>query len=359
MALPMAHFAALHAAGQRMNSTITQLHSAPMRTVSTVPANGDVNPYGVAFVPSEFPTGGKLAAGDLLVSNFNNSGNLQGTGMTIVRINSDNQQSVFFQGPIGPMSMPENLGLTTALGVLKAGYVVVGSVPSTNGMADTLGQSRLLVLDKNGNLVQDFPDMNLIDNRGPWDLTINDMGSSAQIFVSNVLTGTVDRFNVDMAHGFTLSSPTQIASGYKHGPDPNAFELGPTGLAYDAAHDTLYVASTADNAIFAIPSASTTTDHGTGTIVYSDRIHLHGPLGLTFAPDGNLIAAQGDAVNPKLSKSSELVEFTPDGKFVGEFSVSKRNPGGAFGVASAPGSPAQFAAVNDIDNTVEVWQIAT
>ena len=47
---------------------------APVRPVSTVPANGDQNPYGVAFVPPGFPAGGPLNPGDILVSNFNNAG---------------------------------------------------------------------------------------------------------------------------------------------------------------------------------------------------------------------------------------------------------------------------------------------
>src|SRR5229473_2629416 len=47
---------------------------------STVPSNGDVNPYGVAFVPDDFPTGGKILEGDVLAANFNNSTNTQGTG---------------------------------------------------------------------------------------------------------------------------------------------------------------------------------------------------------------------------------------------------------------------------------------
>src|SRR5271165_1206475 len=51
-----------------------------VRAVPTVPGNGDVNPYGVAFVPPEFPTGGTINPGDILVSNFNNSMNFQGTG---------------------------------------------------------------------------------------------------------------------------------------------------------------------------------------------------------------------------------------------------------------------------------------
>ena len=46
---------------------------------SAVPPNGDVNPYGVAVVPV---TMGALVANSVLVSNFNNSANLQGTGTT-------------------------------------------------------------------------------------------------------------------------------------------------------------------------------------------------------------------------------------------------------------------------------------
>jgi hypothetical protein len=49
---------------------------------STIPANGDVNPYGVAFVPDGFAPGGTITAGDVLVSNFNNGANQQGTGTT-------------------------------------------------------------------------------------------------------------------------------------------------------------------------------------------------------------------------------------------------------------------------------------
>ena len=49
---------------------------------STVPANGDVNPYGIAVVPV---TTGALVANSVLVSNFNNSANLQGTGTTMFK----------------------------------------------------------------------------------------------------------------------------------------------------------------------------------------------------------------------------------------------------------------------------------
>ncbi len=61
-------------------SFLSTLHKITTLT-STVPANGDVNPYGVAVVPT---TAGTLVANNVLISNFNNSANLQGTGTTIV-----------------------------------------------------------------------------------------------------------------------------------------------------------------------------------------------------------------------------------------------------------------------------------
>src|SRR5579863_7299765 len=59
---------------------------------STIPKNGDVNPYGVAVVPR---SAGDLRRGDVLVSNFNNSSNTQGTGSTIVEITPRGHQSLF------------------------------------------------------------------------------------------------------------------------------------------------------------------------------------------------------------------------------------------------------------------------
>ena len=68
----------------------------------------------------------------------------------------------------------------------------------------------------------------------------------------------------------------QIASGFAHTTDPAALVLGPTGLAL--AGSTLYVASTADNAVYAIKNATgTKKDAGIGKLIYQDNTHLHGP----------------------------------------------------------------------------------
>jgi hypothetical protein len=334
------------------SSIVSHLSAMPTQITSTVPGNGDVNPYGVAFVPGNIVSGGKLHPHDILVSNFNNSSNSQGTGTTIVDISPNGQQSVFFQGPSG-------LGLTTALGVLRRGFVLVGNVPTTDGTSNTVQQGSLLILDKNGNQVANLTSATKLD--GPWDLTVVDQGSSALVFVSNVLNGTVTRLDLAIpAHGnhIQVESETIIASGYKHEPNSAALELGPTGLAYDSVTDTLYVASTDDNAIYSIAGASHRMfSAGKGKLVYRDDAHLRGPLGLVLAPNGNLIAANGDAVNGDPNQPSELVEFTKTGHFVGQVSVDSSAQGGAFGIAvETIGNDVRFAAVDDVNNTLKVWK---
>jgi DNA-binding beta-propeller fold protein YncE len=179
------------------------------------------------------------------------------------------------------------------------------------------------------------------------------------VFVSNVLNGTVTRLDLSIDEASVrVSSSTRIASGYTHRFDPAALVIGPTGLAYDADHDVLYVASTGDNKVFAIDHAGAASkDAGTGRVVYTDNVHLHGPLGLALAPNGHLITANGDAVNAG-GMQNELVEFTIDGKFVAQFQVDSGAGGGAFGLAfGRSGGEIRFAAVDDDQNTLDVWTL--
>ncbi len=348
------------ASHQIHESIIPHLPPSPTLFVSTLaptgPDAGDQNPYGIAFVPPHFAEGGPLNPGDILVSNFNNAANTQGTGRTIVRVTPNGQTSVFFQAP----PTITNVGLTTALGVLKRGFVLVGNVPTTDGTSNTIMAGSLMIVDRNGNLVENLTDSTLLD--GPWDLTINDEGDKAQVFVSNVLSGTVTRIDLVIPENGNpiVESLTQVASGYVHLPNMSAVVVGPTGLAYDGKHDTLFVASTGDNAIFAISDAKDRhSDAGMGRLVYQDNAHLHGPLGLVLAPNGDLITANGDAVNPDPNQPSEIVEFTRSGHFVGQIPVNP-GPDAAFGVAlqfAGPDSQVRFAAVDDNTNTVHVWNI--
>ncbi len=351
-----AEVAALRVASQANVSILGQIPVAPTRTVSTIPVNGDQNPYGVAFVPKGIARGGVLQPGDVLVSNFNNatnadgSGNLQGTGTTIVRISASGTPSVFYQGPPG-------VGLTNGLAVLKNGDVIVGSLPSTDGTSATAGAGEILVLNKNGAVVGQIANSTFLN--GPWSLTAVDEGSHAQVFVSNVLTGTISRFNLSFPAkgGVQVNSVSQIGSGFLHTGDPAAFELGPGGLAYDAHNGNLYVTSEVDSSIYAIPNAlHTKVDHGTGVLVVHDTTNLHGPVGLALASDGHLIVANSDGTNVNPADPSTLVEYTHTGRFINKYSINANN-GAAFGVAITPGPRPVLAAVNDVTGTVTEWVI--
>lgn len=329
-----------------------------VRIVSTVPPNGDLNPYGVAFVPANFSGGsGPLQPGDILVSNFNNSDNLQGTGTTIVRVPVNGPVSTFFAGPPHP-SGSNGLGLSTALAVLRKGFVIVGNVPSKDGTSATVSAGSLLVIDDTGQQVSKISGPMI---KGPWDMTVQDQGDTAIAFVSNVLNGTVVRLNLAVSSSsVTVTNSTVIASGYHHRGDPAAFEVGPTGLVYDSGSDILYVASTEDNAVYAVQQAGTTTTNGgTGTIIYRDAVHLHGALGMAEAPNGHLLVSNSDVINSDPNQPSEIVEFTKSGQFVKQLSVDPAQ-GGSFGLAVKAKSASQttlFAPVDDNTATLTIYTL--
>jgi hypothetical protein len=113
---------------------------------SAVPANGDVNQYGIFVVPE---TVGKLVQGHLLISNFNAAANEQGTGTTIMQISPGGTVSQFSQINASNLhgTCTGGVGLTTALVALRAGWVIVGSLPTTDGTTATAQAGCLLVLN--------------------------------------------------------------------------------------------------------------------------------------------------------------------------------------------------------------------
>src|SRR5271166_2015567 len=142
---------------------------------STVPANGDQNPYAVIVAPV---SAGKIQKDDVLVDNFNDISNLQGLGTTIIDYNPATKQTTLFAKlPRHLPQCPGGVGLTTAMVMLKSGWVIVGSTPSNDGTTATKGAGCLLVLDSNGQLVDTWtgPDIN-----GPWgNMAAIDNGTSA------------------------------------------------------------------------------------------------------------------------------------------------------------------------------------
>ena len=285
---------------------------------STTPSNGDVNPYAIWPVTE---TVGSVTAGDVLVDNFNNKSNNQGTGTTIVDVHPNGQLGVFASLPSTVPGCPGGVGLTTAMVQLKTGWVIVGSLPSTDGKIGTAGAGCLLVLSPTGKLSGTISGPYL---NGPWDAAVQDGGSAATLFVSNTLvglnrTGTAATNQGTVVRLLLSSSSTdppkvtkeqEVADGFPERADAAAFVKGPTGLVVNPA-GTLYVADNLGNRISAIPQALTRTDSaGTGTTLSSGG-QLANPLGMTLAPNGDLLAA--NATNGK------IVEVTSSGKQVGEY----------------------------------------
>jgi hypothetical protein len=331
--------------------------SSVTEVASTVPANGDLNPYGVATVPF---SAGSLVRGDTLVSNFNASNNTQGTGTTIVEVAPSGQVSLFTQINPELPGCPGGVGLTTALSVLNDGYVVVGSLPVTEQGTGTPEAGCLIVLNSAGVPVETWAGHGI---NGPWDLTAVPLfGPFAQLFVTNVLNGTVAAAGNQVNQGTVLRlsvfepagrppvliGTTTVATGFPEELNSSALVLGPTGVALEP-DGTLYVADTVQSRIAAVPFATSRFFPAThGGLTVSQGGSLNAPLGLAVAPGGDLIAVNGNDGN--------AVEVTPFGAQVDTRTIDPFNSGGdLFGLAIAPsGRGILFVDDNGSANTLDL-----
>jgi hypothetical protein len=335
------------APGRESDSFLGSLR-APTLVASTVPvtgpAAGDQNPYGVAVVPRSV---GELVRNRVLVSNFNAASNLQGTGTTIMQVDPrTNSSSVFAQ--ISTASVPGctgGVGLTTALAVFRQGWVVVGSLPVTNAGQGAPTAGCLIVLNSEGAAVETItgPTVNgapLIN--GPWDMTAVEHGGDATLFVTNVLNGisaatptspvsggTVVRVRLELSRVRIprVAEMRVIAEGISIRPDPNALVVGPTGVGLEG--DTLYVADSVNSQILAVHNAFDRSTATTAQVISAGN-NLNDPLGMTIAPNGNIITANGN--------NGDVVETTVAGAQIATATLDTNNGGGGnlFGLALAP-----------------------
>lgn len=335
----------------------------------TTPDNGDLNPYAVVVAPV---SAGKIVQGDVLVDNFNNISNLQGTGTTIVDYNPTTKKTTLFaQIPKNLAQCPGGVGLTTAMTMLKSGWVIVGSLPTKDGTTTTKGDGCVLVLDATGKLVATWagPTIN-----GPWgNMAVIDKGASATIFISMagfdlpgphvldpvthypviVHKATVLRLELSIPDGKApvLLSQTVVGSGFAQRADADNLLFGPTGLALDG-EDTLYVTDGLDNTINAIEHASTRTDSaGTGRVVTQDGL-LAWPLAMAWSPQGHLLVCNG--------KNGQIVEVDPiAGKQIyaqwidNDQAQSPPGNGDLFGLAMAPDGSGFYYVEDDMNTLVK------
>jgi hypothetical protein len=366
---------------QGHGSFLGNLAAAPSLSASIVPANGDGNPYGVAIVPKGFPSGGTIHAGDILVSNFNNGDKTpkQGEGTTIVAVTPGGSVSTFFSAPagLGPV------GLTTALVALRSGIVVVGNTPTTDGTPATVSNGSLIFINRSGHVLLNLTNSKLL--QGPWDMTAEDSHPADPVlFVSDVLSGTITRIQMHIAHMAHHPSPhvrhlTQVASGFAHRTDKAALLVGPTGLLLakgdrENGQELLYVADTGNDRIQRVTLGESGGDsRNARSAVNTDASHaggagetvaqgapLQGPLALAWAPNGDIVTSNGDAAGPQPEMAKDInrvVEINPDnGKFVATRQLDTSvTPGAIFGITIGQVNHHEsLIYVNDNSNTLNV-----
>ncbi len=331
---------------------------------STVPANGDQNPYAVAVSPV---SSGRLVRDHVLVDNFNNAGNLQGLGTTIVQIDPQAQSpSLFASVPRDLHGCPGGVGLTTAMAVLKTGWVIVGSLPSRDGTTATRGDGCLILFDHDGK-VADAWSGPAID--GPWgNMAVIDRGDSATLFFSNtgygvgapsvdatahpVRRATVVRLELRIPAGGRprVTAMTVVAGGFAEAPDRGVFVIGPTGVAL-GPNGSIYVSDALGNRVVGIPDALTrTTSAGTGTTVTAGG-SLQRPLALVNAPNGHLLVT--NALNGQVVEIDPLARRQVAAQWIDvDRAQQPAGSGDLFGLAVTPKGDGVYYVEDDVNTLV-------
>jgi len=347
---------------------LENLHRHVMLT-STVTDNGDLNPYAVVVAPV---SAGLVRKGDVLIDNFNNLSNLQGTGTTIVDYNPATKATALIANLSQHAAQcPGGVGLTTAMAMLESGWIIVGSTPSTDGTTRTKGNGCLFVLDSHGRVAATWTGS---DIDGPWgNVALIDRGATATLFVSmagkgvpgpdmrdpatgypvTVHNASVVRFDLAVPPGKppAIEAQTVVAAGFGQRADRDAFLIGPTGLAL-AADGTLYVSDALGNQIVAIPDAPTRkASAGLGRTVARDGL-LQRPLALALAQNGHLLVCN--------AKNGQVVEVDPaTGKQLyaqwidADQAQSPPGNGDLFGLAMAPDGSGFYYVEDDMNTLME------
>jgi DNA-binding beta-propeller fold protein YncE len=331
--------------------------------INTVPSNGDQNPYAIVVAPV---SSGTVKQGDVLVGNFNNSANLQGTGSTIINYHPDTKEmTVFATVPRDLKDCPGGIGLSTAMTMLKSGWVIVGSTPSNDGTTGTKGAGCLIVLDNQGKVASTIASPNIND---PWgNMAVVDNGDHATLFVSNAGFGvggangnppvfkqaTILRLDLDVPQGKApvVKQETVIASGFGAQADKGVFLVGPTGLALSPDQKLLYASDAIGNRVTEIDEPMTRdTSAGVGRELTADGF-LHRPLAMVTAPNGHLLvtnALNGQVVEIDPATGKQLYARWIDT----DKAQSPPGNGDLFGIALTPEGDGFYYVQDDVNTLV-------
>jgi hypothetical protein len=312
-----------------MTNTTTTISGAILPTLATMTTIGSTldpmehggNPYGLTVATA---TAGLLTSGDLIACNFNDGAtNTQGLGTTVIGLH--------------PMagSTPYRIAQSATL----LGCSSVTSLPDGTLVATASQANATVLISPAGAISTPFAGDVFAE---PWSAIYATHDANAYVYVSNAMTGTIDRITLN---GDAQSSFTEIASGFSTNMGVPGAISAPAGLTYDAANDTLYVVDTNVNRVVALSNVSAIGTDGvmvTGTTfagvsaasakVIASGAPLNGPISGALLVNGDIVV--GNTLDP--AGTNLLIEIAPStGKMVSK-NVDTGAGGAIFGIVAVP-----------------------
>ncbi len=290
---------------------------------STVVANGEQNPYGldVAKVSS-----GELTAGDLVICDFNDKANVQGTGSTIVALH--------------PVEENKPRLIAHASDLLGCDALALG--PNDEIWTANFASNTNTLVSPSGHIDRTMDGHPFAHPFGEAFAPFDGKFGVAAFYVSNAGDGSILRINISAQH--TLSVQT-IAEGFAVNHGAPGSILGPSGLQYDLKNDRLYVVDGTNNTVVMLQHVSTIGEAGIfvkpggktfagvsaalGKTIFAGA-PLNGPISSALLPNGNLVI--GNTLDP--DGKNLMAEITPLGQLLAVRNVDNGAAGAIFGMVA-------------------------
>lgn len=286
------------------------------------PSNGDKAPRAISLASG---SRGLLQKGQLLVCNFDDKAGTAGAGTTMELLDPK------------PHSKPTRFVQSVAIegcdgDAITHSFDIFGSGLTSHDVVDFNAEAQA---------VRTY-------SGSPFKLPLSDAFAFAlgpyepsYVFASDAARGSI----ISISEGFYGDGKAlEVADGFAADKSKSGGELGPSGLRYNQASDTLYIVDAVSNTVVAFEHASDllvrdeiVVEPGgktfkckhkpvtCGKLIYAGS-PLNAPMFSALLPNGNLIVANTGG------RANTLVELTPAGQILDTKVVDKNSTQGVFGL---------------------------
>ena len=332
--------------GMPSNVTISGAVLPTLATMSTVgstidPVEHGGNPYGLTVATA---TAGLITQGDFIVCNFNDGAtNTQGLGTTVIGLHPT------------AGAMPYRIAQSAQL----QGCSSLTSLPDGSIVATASQANATVLVTPSGTVTTPFSADGFAE---PWSVIYSTHAGEEVLYVSNVMTGAIDRITLN---GDTQTAFTEIVTGFSTNKGAPGSISAPAGLTYDAAIDTLYVVDTNANRVVALSNVSAIGTDGvtvsgtnfSGASAASAKViasgaPLNGPISGALLVNGDLVV--GNTLDP--NGTNLLIEISPASGVVATKNVDAGAAGAIFGIVTVPKTITTMGAYGPINTqTNEIY----